>query len=276
VTLILKLNSLRFEAFWIVAIALLVGLTLAANQNTQYALFGVLGTYLYWVFRVLIEAAFFVTALFATEKFLSHLLPTWASYAVATLLSLIPFTLAITALDIIVGLPEMGLNDDTAQPASRSSAFALELFYQLDNHILLGCLLLIPRVLLQISQPPEPSSEAEITTLNDGSVRLRFLDSLEPPLDGSVCCIEAQEHYILVTTSTESRLVLHRFSDAVKQMPSALGMQVHRSHWIAHEAVKGVIVEGQSMKLKLASDKEVPVSRTFRKVVESKFGQLCP
>lgn len=75
-----------------------------------------------------------------------------------------------------------------------------------------------------------------------------------------------------MTTSTESRMVLHRFSDAVRQLPEDLGMQVHRSHWIAHEAVKDAVVEGQSMKLRLVDDKEVPVSRTFRKMVESKFG----
>lgn len=107
----MKLNSLRFEAFWIVTLALLLALSLAANQNEHFSVFGVLGTYLYWIFRVLIETAFFVTALFAVEKFLSPLLPGWTGYAVAILLSLIPFTLTITALDLIVGLPELGIND---------------------------------------------------------------------------------------------------------------------------------------------------------------------
>ena len=61
------------------------------------------------------------------------------------------------------------------------------------------------------------------------------------------------------TTSSGNRMVLHRFSDAVKQTPNTLGMQVHRSHWVALSAVKNIIIEGQSMKLKLVNDKEVPV-----------------
>ncbi len=66
-------------------------------------------------------------------------------------------------------------------------------------------------------------------------------------------------------------MVLHRFSDAVKQTPNTLGMQVHRSHWVALSAVENIIIEGQSMKLKLVNDKEVPVSRTFRTSVEKQF-----
>ena len=66
-------------------------------------------------------------------------------------------------------------------------------------------------------------------------------------------------------------MVLHRFSDAVKQTPNTLGMQVHRPHWVALSAVENIIIEGQSMKLKLVNDKEVPVSRTFRTSVEKQF-----
>ena len=66
-------------------------------------------------------------------------------------------------------------------------------------------------------------------------------------------------------------MVLHRFSDAVKQTPNTLGMQVHRSHWVALSAVKNIIIEGQSMKLKLVNDKEVPVSRTFRTSTEKQL-----
>ena len=37
--------------------------------------------------------------------------------------------------------------------------------------------------------------------------------------------MEAQEHYILVTTTIESRMILHRFSDAVHRTPDTQGMQ---------------------------------------------------
>ena len=59
--------------------------------------------------------------------------------------------------------------------------------------------------------------------------------------------------------------------DAVKQTPPALGMRVHRSHWVAHSAVDEVVIEGQSMKLKLHDGKIIPVSRTFRTAAESRY-----
>ena len=266
-------------------ITFLVAGLLASHQSAQYASFGVIGTYLYWIGRILIEAVFFIGALLVVEKYLKQLIPEWVGYALAALLSLVPFTLAITMLDLIIGFPELGFNGDTTTaPDKKGQAFGLEIIYLLDNHLFLCALLLLPRFLLS-SQPNEnnvlennsevaESSESQETVSQierAQEVPLTFFDSLEPPLEGHACSMEAQEHYILITTTEGSRMVLHRFSDAVRQTPPTMGMQVHRSHWVAHSAVQEVLVEGQSMKLRLADDKLVPVSRTFRAAVESRY-----
>ena len=267
----LKQDFIRLEEFWIIVLALLTAWTLAAHQDAYYAIFGVLGSYLYWTFRILIETAFFTAVLFAVEKYCRRILPTWACYVSAILLSLIPFTLAITALDLVMGLPELGLNSADLPSSSRGWAFVLELFYLLDNHVMLSLILLMPRLLLQIGGQENAISKPESDLNSETPAQPSFFDSINPPLDGRVYCMEAQEHYISITTSDGNRMVLHRFSDAVKQTPSTLGMQVHRSHWVAHSAVRDVILEGQSMKLKLIDDKEVPVSRSFRTTVEKLF-----
>ena len=278
----MKLISQKPEEFWIVTIAMLVAFMLAANHSTQVANLGVIGNYLYWTCRILTEAAFFIGVLFAVEQYLKHRQREWVNYLLAMLLSLLPFTLSVTALDIIMGLPELGLNDYSAAPISRGWAFGLELVYLLDNHIALGALLLVPRFLIRARNDSEANSEGanesnaqpDTEPDNDKSIPLTFFDTLVPALDGRICSMEAQEHYILITTTEESRMVLHRFSDAVQQTPETYGMQVHRSHWVAHTAVQGLVTEGQSMKLKLAGDKAVPVSRTFRAVVESRYSRL--
>ena len=276
----MRLISQNTEEFWIVSIALLLAFSLAANHSEQVAAFGFFGNYLYWTSRIVIEAALFIVVLFAVEKYLKHSLPEWACYLLAMLLSLVPFVLAVTALDIIMGLPELGLNDDSNEPMSRGLAFGLELLYLLDNHAVLAALLLIPRFLLRTGTQEvaanefveDQATQPSTTLAAAGSdIPLTFFDSLEPPLSGRICSMEAQEHYILITTTAESRMVLHRFSDAVQRTPETQGMQVHRSHWVAHSAVQDVVVEGQSMKLKLIGDKLVPVSRTFRTVVENKY-----
>ncbi len=283
-TLILKLKLQKSEEFWIAIIAFVVAGLLAAHQSAQYPTFGVAGTYLYWTCRILIESVFFIAALLAVEKYLKQLIPEWAVYVLAMLVSLVPFTLAITMLDLIIGFPELGFNGDTTTaPDEKGRAFGLEIFYLLDNHIFLSALLLMPRLLLvetsnaqaEENEIMEEYAEVALTSVipeaTEQNMPLTFFDSLEPLLDGHICSMEAQEHYILITTTEESRMVLHRFSDAVRQTPAAMGMQVHRSHWVAHSAVQEILVEGQSMKLKLTDDKLVPVSRTFRAAVEGRY-----
>ena len=249
----MMLTLQKTEEFWVLIITLLVACLLAADRVIQCVSIGMIGSYLYWIGRLLIEAVFYIAGLYAIQKYLKHLIPTWACYSLAVIVSLIPFTLAITAIDSIIGLPEV----------SRRWAVGMELFYLFDNHLTFCALLLLPRLLLDVN------SDAAHLAAPDSS--LTFLDSIEPPLTGHICTMEAQEHYVLVTTTAESRMVLHRFSDAVKQTPNALGMQVHRSHWVAHSAVQDVIIDRQRMKLKLAEDKIVPVSRTFRAAAESKY-----
>lgn len=285
-TLILTSMLQKSEGFLKFIIALLVAWLLAAHDSAQYEIFGVAGTYLYWTCRIVIEAAFFVAVLLTLERYFKWM-PEWATYVLAILVSLVPFTLSITALDLIIGLPELGFNGDTTvAPDEKGLAFGLEIFYLLDNHIFLSLLLLMPRLLLSVGDGEvaagatekngngtEPVVDSAAHTAKQ-DIPLTFFESLEPPLDGHICSMEAQEHYISLNTTAESRMVLHRFSDAVRQTPAALGMQVHRSYWVAHLAVKEVVVEGQSMKLRLTDDKLVPVSRTFRAAVESRYASI--
>jgi len=273
----IKLTEKKSEEIYLLVVCLLLAWLLAAHQGTQYQGFNALHTYLYWTGRMLIELAIFSAVFIAVEKYLCHYLSLWLRFALATLFSLIPFVLSITAFDLVVGLPELGLNGASGVQTSRAREFALELLFLLDNHILFCALLFLPRMLLhkgRSEKEPSPSDVlpgAEISAQNTAIPTASLFASLAPDLSGNICCMEAQEHYIQVTSTDESRMILHRFSDAVRSLPATLGMQVHRSHWVAHSAVTKVIVEGQSMKLALHCGKRVPVSRTFRAAVEKKY-----
>lgn len=69
-------------------------------------------------------------------------------------------------------------------------------------------------------------------------------------------------------TSSKSRMVLLRFSDAIRELPESWSIQIHRSHWVAYSAVQELKKDSQSMKLELAGDQLVPVSRFFRSSIE--------
>lgn len=256
----------------IAILAFLSACLLAANEVTQGGVYGLLTTYLYWIFRIIIEASFFVATLYSIERFVGESQKTLVIYALSILLSLIPFTLAITSLDLIVGLPEMGLNDNQAVLVNHYQAFLFELIYLFDNHLALCTLLLLPRVFSSLNLKMEQDLEKD---LNDKEPKPLFFETISPSLDGNIFRIEAQEHYIRIITNKEKRMVLYRFSDAVREMPTSIGMQVHRSHWVANSAIKELVKEGQQKtQLKLIDNEIIPVSRSFQEQVEERYSQL--
>jgi hypothetical protein len=256
------------------SLALLIACVLAANQITQGGLLGWLASYAYWIVRIFIEAALFFTALNAIEKYLASKFSTPFIYLLSVLVSLIPFTLVITTIDLIIGLPELGLNGASVQTTSRWLAFGKELIYLLDNHAALCALLLLPRLLKHSVANSDAANTNQLKNPTEPETAHSFFDTLDPPLTGRIYWIEAQEHYVQVTTTSERRLVLHRFSDAIRELPEGIGMQVHRSHWVAFADFEALQRDGQNMKLQLLSGELVPVSRSYRQQVEQKINHV--
>jgi DNA-binding LytR/AlgR family response regulator len=53
-----------------------------------------------------------------------------------------------------------------------------------------------------------------------------------------------------------------RMRDAVAELDGVPGLQVHRSWWVAGEAVERVEKEGERMRLRLVNGMTVPVARS--------------
>ena len=90
-----------------------------------------------------------------------------------------------------------------------------------------------------------------------------FLRRLPIEFRGPLVRIEAQDHYLNVVTARGSTLILMRLGDAMGEL-GGLGLQVHRSHWIATGAVAKHRREGGRDLLVMADGADVPVSRSFR------------
>ena len=71
-----------------------------------------------------------------------------------------------------------------------------------------------------------------------------------------------QDHYLVVHHSGGSEMILCRMEDAAREL-GALGWRVHRSWWVAADAVYGPEREGQRILLRLTDDRRVPVGRSF-------------
>ncbi|MGB8624504.1 MAG: LytTR family DNA-binding domain-containing protein [Paracoccaceae bacterium] len=97
----------------------------------------------------------------------------------------------------------------------------------------------------------------------------RLLQRVEPDLRGRLIRCTAVDHYVSVWTDKGEARVLMRFSDAIDELGGADGLRVHRSHWVATDAVAGHSTDKGRVFLELEDGSQVPVSRNFRPKVEA-------
>ncbi len=99
--------------------------------------------------------------------------------------------------------------------------------------------------------------------------RAPLLDRLDHDKRGKLRYLSMQDHYVQVATTQGNSLILLRFSDALLELPDEAGLRIHRSHWVAHDAVLGARRENGRVLLKMADGVELPVSRSHLAAVKA-------
>ncbi|GAA4725274.1 LytTR family DNA-binding domain-containing protein [Sphingomonas lutea] len=94
-----------------------------------------------------------------------------------------------------------------------------------------------------------------------------LLSRLPSRLGTEIVALEAEDHYLRVHTMLGSDLVLMRLSDAIAAIGPDLGLQVHRSWWVARDAIREVVRTDQRSQLRLMNGLTVPVGRTYTAAV---------
>ena len=119
--------------------------------------------------------------------------------------------------------------------------------------------------------PPDRAAAARATAVSPGP----SADSLEalfgrlPEMLGrDIVYISVSGHYLNVVTTEGSCLILMRLADAVASL-GEVGIQVHRSYWVANRHIVAVQRLDGRMMLRLTGGHEVPVSRTYRVAVNA-------
>ena len=112
------------------------------------------------------------------------------------------------------------------------------------------------------SMPTAPGNGFDIAMLQPPT-RPPLLDRLPPPLRGRLTSLSMQDHYVEVHTDKGSTLVLMRMADAMRETEGEAGLQIHRSHWVALDAVAGIARQDGKLFLKLKNGTQLPVSRSF-------------
>jgi hypothetical protein len=113
---------------------------------------------------------------------------------------------------------------------------------------------------------PKPGPEPEPSGAD------AFLRRLPPAIGRDLLCLEMQDHYVEAHTEGGSTLLLMRLRDAAAELGPA-GLQVHRSWWVAHDAVEALEQDGRRAMLRLRGGRRVPVSRASLPQVRAAFGE---
>ncbi|WP_170267178.1 LytTR family DNA-binding domain-containing protein [Youhaiella tibetensis] len=83
------------------------------------------------------------------------------------------------------------------------------------------------------------------------------------PQRGALCYLTMQDHYVDVVTDRGHALILMRLSDAIAETAPVRGLQIHRSHWIALDAVRGVSKDDGKALVEMSDGVRLPVSRSY-------------
>lgn len=96
----------------------------------------------------------------------------------------------------------------------------------------------------------------------------QFFKRLSPQVGRDIVYLRVSGHYVEVTASGGSDVILMRLADAVDAL-GGLGMQVHRSYWASFDHMKRLVRREGRMLLRLTDGREVPVSRPYLKAVRA-------
>jgi hypothetical protein len=109
---------------------------------------------------------------------------------------------------------------------------------------------------------PEPQEFLTAPPADAVPQRARFLARLPPHVGPRLLCLSMEDHYVRAHGPEGSALILMRLRDAIDELDGMAGLQVHRSWWVASDAVQRVERDGERMWLRLVNGLAAPVARS--------------
>lgn len=102
-------------------------------------------------------------------------------------------------------------------------------------------------------------------------VRARLFSRLSDKATREIYRVTVRDHHVDIFTDRGMETLLMRFADAIAELDGIKGNQVHRSHWVASDAMVKLGREKGRYYLALKGGGQVPVSRSHREKIEENF-----
>ena len=133
----------------------------------------------------------------------------------------------------------------------------------LGKHVLVVFAVCMIVVLIRVYLQSEPV-DAEILAPPPEVPDVVFLRRLPDELGKDLVHVSADGHYLDVATHLGQERILMRFSDALAELDGYAGVRVHRSHWVALDAIVAVEQTGRRVFVILTDGHRVPVSQAHQ------------
>ena len=242
--------------FWIGAVAVIAILTVAGPFDTLNDL-EFAPRLVYWAAISLVTwpmgmgcSIYFGVGLFQRG------VPEWIARIIGGLIGGIPIGFFVWAINKYIAGNDIGTFEDLVRLIGYTtiiSAAVSILYYLLESSV---------------------RPEGQSTSLANGSITSHvqtptspFFGRLPVELGKDLISLQAQDHYIKVTTNKGSEMILMRLADAEKELETIPGIRTHSSWWVSHRHIEDTERENEKTSIILSNGEKVPVSRTYAKAV---------
>lgn len=126
-----------------------------------------------------------------------------------------------------------------------------------------------------VNRPPiEAPAETSKADEQEQMFKTQFYAKLPTVIGKDIVSISSDLHYLNVTTTSGSSLVLGSLTQLANAFENE-GFIVHRSHWVHKDHVVKIHIAGSQAFCIMSNDTQIPVSRSKRKLIKSYFGQTA-
>lgn len=91
--------------------------------------------------------------------------------------------------------------------------------------------------------------------------------------EAQIISMSMQDHYVEVTTTLGSEMLLMRLNDAVDLLDGISGARTHRSHWVARAHAIRLSKAARRYEVTLSDGRKLPVSNSYKDAVEQMLNE---
>jgi hypothetical protein len=225
---------------------------------------------IFWTIQISILIPLLITIQHFTSHYvtLKNPLTPWVQTALSGVVAALLFVPIAFLLDALFAIPEdessMGILRGLVDEASGVVVPVTVTWLALNAPWILQLDFSKKRTEQATQQPATNEAKAS----HDTEQPTRFLQELKSRASGDLISISSELHYVRVVTTDTEVMFLYNLKDALKELPSDAGVQIHRSHWVSKGQIRGLTKRNGGSECTLSNGRKLPVSR--RKYAEVK------